>query len=875
MATRARTQFVGLVAAVAAFVGLTPTAVAQDDAAGLLEVLEENVVSGASRSAERASDAPAFSSVITGEQMRRLGIRKLEDALNFLSTGMFASDRMSTAETGARGVTLTRDFNSHVLIVLDGMVMNEQGGGAVYLHDIPIELIDRIEVILGPGSVLYGAQAMLGVVNVVTRAPKDYQGYHGATSFGVSPPLRSDGSFGKLSLSALGHENRYQLGMGRPLSLFGADGGLILGIDYSDFKGPRIQFAEQAVATRTDGAPVADYGSHAQPGTWGGFVDEQWFRKTTGGFARVDLGDVTWTTRATTTSSAMPQMDLFENRVGGAYDNPRNHNEYVTALSNLKYATRLTPKLTGMGRVYFGYSRTEFSRYVIAHEPLILGTPLGVVDPEQCPTGPLGPCEKDARFLSRWQGLEVQGTQDWLGDGAYTTMLGFDGRLRTAAYEFVTTDVGTGSSYGSDPAFTRWHGGGSKKADEYAVGGYLQQVLRPWPILTANAGLRIDYDSRIDAKYLTDALSPRVAIILAPTDQLTFKAIYSTAFRAPSFLELYIVNGRLLPSPLGLQPETVSSYELMGTLKQGAHAITLGGFWANWKNLIELQVVKANAPSVSRYENVSGIDNYGGNGSYEGSFFERKLRLGMNVTVAAARRRLSDAQQSRNASFGVDDTVPLTVAPRAYGNARASFQFDNAVLAVAAGVFGPRIADQAYYGGDPSNLIPRPEAPTQIEIRTALTGDVTNHKTVGYLLGLNYAFEGHQPYVIGPNQGLPRYLSPRPVQAELALVNRFSAFVGLEFHLDKVDPAPEPLQSAPSNAEDGPVGNVVEPAIVPAGDTAVSEGDGTVLAGEASPANTPAASTGGVEAGATSTPVTDTTTQPGADPSVPTEGQQP
>ncbi|MGC4064799.1 MAG: TonB-dependent receptor [Polyangiaceae bacterium] len=784
------------------------------DESDLLEVLEENVVSGASRAAERASDAPAYSSVITGEQLRQFGIRRLDEALNFLSTGMFTQDRMSTAESGARGVSLTRDFNSHVLVVLDGMVMNEQGGGAVYFHDIPIELIDRVEVILGPGSVLYGAQAMLGVVNVVTKAPKDYAGYHAYTTFGVSPPLRSDGSFAKLTLDSLGHDNRYALNVARPFRLFGIEGGYVVGADYSDFKGPRITFATQPVAAGPNGTPVADFGPAIAPGTWGGRVSEQWFRRTTGGFTRVDLGDWSWTTRATLTNAAMPQMDLFENRVGGVYDDPRNSNRYVTALSNLRYSTRISERLTGMVRGYFGYSQTRFSRFVLAHDQLIPGTPLGVVDPEQCPIGPSGPCTKESLFASRWQGLEVQTTADWFGDGAYTTMIGVDGRLRTAGYEFVATDVRTGLSYGSDPASTRWHGGGHKRADETALGAYLQQVVRPTSFLTANAGLRIDYDSRVASKYLSNALSPRVALIVAPTDSWTIKGIYSTAFRAPSFLELYIVNGRLLPNS-GLQPETVSSYELMSSFKAGAHTLTVGGFYANWKNLIELQIVKATAPSTSNYANVSGIDNYGINGSYEGAFFDRRLRVGLNATAAEARRRLSDAQQERNADFGVGDTVPLTVAPKLYGNARASYQWDHTTIAVAAGVFGPRIADQAYYGGDPSNLTPRPEAPTQVEIRSALTGEMPRVPMVGYTLGFNYAISGLQPYVIGPNQGMPRYLVPQPVHPELALVNRFTLFLGLEFHIDnppEVGSQTNEVQSPPPSPE--PVG--MPPAELPA-----------------------------------------------------------
>jgi hypothetical protein len=97
---------------------------------------------------------------------------------------------------------------------------------------------------------------------------------------------------------------------------------------------------------------------------------------------------------------------------------------------------------------------------------------------------------------------------------------------------------------------------------------------------------------------------------------------------------------------------------------------------------------------------------------------------------------------------------------------------------------GPRIADQAYYGGDPSNLSPRPEAPSQLELRGIWTGDLPGLRGVSYAMGANYAFANFQPYVVGPNQGLPLYLATTPVQPSLALVNRLTIFFGMEFSVD-------------------------------------------------------------------------------------------
>ncbi|AUX20957.1 hypothetical protein SOCEGT47_014340 [Sorangium cellulosum] len=755
-----------------------------DDVGALLEILEESVVSGASRTAERASDAPAMSSVVTGAQLERFGVRRLDEALNFLASGVFAHTRMSAPEVGARGVALTRDGNSHVLVVLDGMVVNEQGGGTVFLHDIPIDIVDHIEVILGPGSVLYGAQAMLGVINVVTKRAADLPGVRAAVTLGASPPLDASGDImAPGGHGSLGRDNSVSLSYGRRLTLLGEPGGAVAAVELDDFKGPHIRFPKQEMSAGPHSGPAVDLGPHAEPGTWGGPVKEQWFRRKVGGYVRLDAGDLSAAARMTHSDWAAPLMDLHENRVG-AYDDARNVNTHALALASLSYRARLDERIEGEARGYFGYSRLLRSRYVVGHDAPVPGVPLGSIDPEQCPAGPAGPCRKESLFLSRWVGLELQGRFDWLRDGTVSTLVGLDGRLRTSAYEAVAFDELTGKSYGSDPAQTRWHGGGHRIEDEVALGAYVQQTIRPIPSLALNAGVRIDLDSRIPLDYVANAVSPRAALIVTPDDRVSLKLIYSRAFRAPSFVELYYVSGRLLPNPDGLEPENVSSFEAVASFRSGAHAFTAAGFASDWQHVIELQMLKARAPSVSRYNNVPGIRNYGTNVGYETSFLDRRLRLGMNATFALTRRRMSAPQIVRNARFGTGEEVPVTVAPQVYGNARISYEIGAGAVSLAAAYMGRRIADQAYYGGDPSNLDPRPEAPQQLELRAALTGAIPGVKGAGYTIGGQYAFSAHEPFVVGPNQGHPRYLVEEGPSASLALVNRLTIFAGIEVHLD-------------------------------------------------------------------------------------------
>src|SRR6185503_17011460 len=121
------------------------------------------------------------------------GIHSLDEAINFLSLGMVTENPLGAVAIGARGVLVTQDYGSHVLLLINGHSVNEQWGGTAYFERgaaIPLELVDHIEVILGPGSVLYGSNAMLGVINVVTKRAKDYDGVHAVVESEIPTSIR-------------------------------------------------------------------------------------------------------------------------------------------------------------------------------------------------------------------------------------------------------------------------------------------------------------------------------------------------------------------------------------------------------------------------------------------------------------------------------------------------------------------------------------------------------------------------------------------------------------------------------------------------------------------------------------------------------------
>jgi outer membrane receptor for ferrienterochelin and colicins len=137
-----------------------------------LEQLMNMDITVASKKAEKVSDAPGVISVLTREDIERFGGISLKDLLErvpSLSTlSASFTDRNAVASRG----DMVKSTSSHVLILINGRPTREvQEGGIVteMLAAFPVNIIERIEVIRGPGSVLYGSNAMSAVINIVTR----------------------------------------------------------------------------------------------------------------------------------------------------------------------------------------------------------------------------------------------------------------------------------------------------------------------------------------------------------------------------------------------------------------------------------------------------------------------------------------------------------------------------------------------------------------------------------------------------------------------------------------------------------------------------------------------------------------------------------
>jgi iron complex outermembrane receptor protein len=141
-----------------------------------LEQLVSIKVTIVSRKETTLESAPAAITVITADDIRRLGIESIPEALRLVPGMEVAQINSHEWAVSARG--FNDQYANKLLVLVDGRAIYTSSDGGVYwdVQDLPMEDIDRIEVIRGPGAALWGANAVNGVVNIITKNAKDTQG---------------------------------------------------------------------------------------------------------------------------------------------------------------------------------------------------------------------------------------------------------------------------------------------------------------------------------------------------------------------------------------------------------------------------------------------------------------------------------------------------------------------------------------------------------------------------------------------------------------------------------------------------------------------------------------------------------------------------
>ena len=287
----------------------TPAGARQDLTELSLEQLLDVQVVSASRTAQKASDAPSAVTVLRGEDFRAYGWRTLAEALNSVR-GFLTTNGREYTYVAVRGFATPGDFNSRLLLMIDGIRTNAPIFDQAFVGQefpLDLDLIERIEIVRGPGSMVYGGNAFFGVINVITKTGRALDG----TELGAAA-----GSFGTRAA---------RLSHGRQLDN-GAD--MLLSVSGLNSDGQALYFPELG---------------QASPGT-----DEERARRF---FARYRQGEFQITALAGKREHARPSGSY-----GSVFDDSRNRDRDQTLLLDARYQSPLSDMALVSGRIFYGQS---------------------------------------------------------------------------------------------------------------------------------------------------------------------------------------------------------------------------------------------------------------------------------------------------------------------------------------------------------------------------------------------------------------------------------------------------------------------------------------------------------------------------------------
>lgn len=172
-------------------------------------------VFGAAKRVQLTTEAPSSVSIVTAEDIARYGYRTLADVLQGVR-GLYVTTDRNYDYVGARGFARPGDYNTRLLLVVDGHRVNDDifdQAGAGRELGIDASSLQRVEIIRGPASALYGTSAFFAVINVTTRRGADVNGVTLTAEGGNLGTSRVFGSIGRaftngLDVAFSGHVER-------------------------------------------------------------------------------------------------------------------------------------------------------------------------------------------------------------------------------------------------------------------------------------------------------------------------------------------------------------------------------------------------------------------------------------------------------------------------------------------------------------------------------------------------------------------------------------------------------------------------------------------------------------------------------------------
>ncbi|MCP3164343.1 TonB-dependent receptor plug domain-containing protein [Myxococcus qinghaiensis] len=507
----------------------------------------EDTLALATRHEEKVRKVPAIAASFGREQISALGARTVADVLDVVPGLTVSRDVQGFHRTAVRGIR----NDAEVLFLLNGHRLNNFFDGKA-LMNLPVENLERIEVIRGPGSALYGAGAFLGVVNIVTDTS---DGVRTAVSAGGFPE-KDD----RLAVTVNGHASA--------------------GETFGDLR----LFADADVWSQSGDSNVIDNDGLDDEAISQGLRDvedpagktrDDRFLLNLGGGATYVMGDAG--------RLGASVRFLTENRTAlmGLFDTVAEDSElkWNVLMADVHWERAIGTSVLLRARAGFDQQSTD-RLFQITPTNFRTGTEAnqlfaeGLRERTSISVRSLtGGVDADiALSPNNRLSLGAVVEQQSLGDYTYETNYTLDARVRPEGFtapEGLTDLLGL-----ADGAVSK----------RLIVGFFAQDQWTVVNPLTLTFGVRVDATQlptvdgtgTITGTSFVPSINPRVGLVFSATDALVLKALYGRAFRAPTLQELVeripdtdYNQGRFEGNPR-LQPSTVDTFELGADLIQSA-----------------------------------------------------------------------------------------------------------------------------------------------------------------------------------------------------------------------------------------------------------------------------------------------------------------
>ncbi len=554
-----------------------------DPLAELLDVLQEETEQ-ATAARLNIDFVPGMMTVLHGEDLLEMGLATVLDALALVPGAQSTMTSFGQPQIIFRGAG--RNFaSSNAKLLLDGQSMNSALNGQSTLLALPLELVDRIEVIRGPGASLYGEFAFAGVINVITRTE------------------------GNRAFARLSRDGRRSGGVMGHFDTLGGRLGLVASL--SDNPGGQVQAGEDKLRGQN--------GSHA-PGP----SNERGRHSTL--MAEWDFGDTRLHLRQLTTGLG----DHF-----GINDIlPPPEQRLVRTLTDQIIALEQN---LDQGENQFALT-LAWSRFTLASDRISLlpagytlidpasGTPVLDPDTNQPVTFPDGtwgsPYHSEERWNNRLQWSRPWGRNHHLMGGVELSWI-----TQTSAWverNYDPNDLGRGplppQRYQGEQS---WIKEGLKR-EIYSL--YLQDDWNWRDRFMLTLGFRADHYSDVGSH-----LSPRLAAVARLAEHHTAKLQWTDAFRPPTFIELYSQNNPVVIGQRNLHPERLRSLEASYAFNDGRTRLRATAFHIRLDQLIGID----NSATPPRYNNLYTHEFNGIELDYEGHLHPRLIAFA-NASLLAA-----------------------------------------------------------------------------------------------------------------------------------------------------------------------------------------------------------------------------------------------